>query len=548
MSVIIQMNATFASPMYTKMPSVKFIAKSILFSALFVPAVITAQAQNCTQTASGSNINVTNGQVVCVTSDLTANVDIASGGTLNVQPGVTLTILNFNNFNGTLINNGIVIAGNINFGSGGVFTNYNKAIINGNQNYNGTATINNVQLATFTINSTFSLGNSSTINNDGTFISTSGDVSFNSGTINNNGRFEVKDGNFNPNGTVVNNGFFKVNNFINLNGGTVYNKCRFVVGNGFNVNNTNLINEGLIWVTNTSSGKIQHNSGTWMNTVLGKVRVHDFINNATISGSGEFYFTGDTRQQGTFEGSYNNEDSAIKVYDATYAPNIAGSAFDFGIQGAHAVRSITLTPADTNNFNGSCALQTFGFTPLSLDLLKFDIAHQSGAVFLNWETTKEYNVKAFEVEHSDNGSLWHKIGDVKADGNYDFNNYRFTHYNTKAGSNLYRLKMVDIDGKFTYSPVKSVMIKNNAGVGNVYPNPFSTTLNLEYNNTSGVKNTVITVVDISGKLLEYADWNMKEGLNSKVLDLNKLLGGLYFLMIRNNNDGAILLHEKIIKN
>jgi hypothetical protein len=512
-----------------------------------VPSVITAQAQNCTQTASGSNINVTNGQVVCVTTNLTANVDIASGGTLNVQPGVTLTIMNFNNFNGALVNNGTVIAGNINFGSGATFTNYNKVIINGNQNYNGTAIINNIQLATFTVNSTFSLGNSSVINNDGTFISTSGDVSFNSGTINNNGRFEVKDGNFNPNGTVVNNGFFKVNNFINLNGGTVYNKCRFVVGNGFNVNNTNLINDGLIWVTNASAGKVQHNSGTWMNTTLGKVRVHDFINNATISGSGEFYFTGDTRQQGTFAGSYSSEDSAIKVYDETYAPNIANSAFDFGTQGTNAIRSTTLTAADTNSFNGSCALQTFGFTPLSLDLLKFDIALQNAAVLLNWETAKEDNVKVFEVEHSDNGSLWNKIGDVKATGNYNFNNYRFTHYDAKPGSNLYRLKMVDIDGKFTYSPVKSIAIKNNLREGNVYPNPFSATLNLEYN-TSGAESTTIQVVDIAGKLLEQTDWNMKEGLNNKVLNVNKLSSGLYFLIIRNNNGGAILLHEKIIKN
>lgn len=530
------------------MPAVKIIVSNILFIFLFIGTVITAQAQNCTHTATGNNINVANGEVVCVISDLSANVDIASGGTLKIQPGVTLTIQNFNNFSGTLINNGTVIAGNINFGAGAIFTNYNQAIINGNQNYNGTAIINNIQFATLTINSTFSLGSSSTINNDGTFVSTNGDVSFNSGTINNNGRFEVQGGNFNPNGTVTNNGFFKVNNFINLNGGTVYNKCRFVVGNGFNVNNTNIINDGLIWVTNTSSGKVQHNSGTWTNTMLGKVRVHDFINSSIISGSGEFYFTGDTRQQGTFEGSYNHADSAIKVYDATYAPNIAGSAFDFGIQGAHAVRSTILVPADTNSFGGSCALQTFGFTPLSLDLLEFDIAQQNAAVQLNWKTTKEYNVRGFEVEHSIDGTLWRKAGNVNANGSYDFNSYHFTHYDAKAGLNIYRLKMLDIDGKFTYSPVKSIVIKNNTGAGNVYPNPFSATLNLEYNNTSGAKNTVIRVVDISGKLLEYADWNMKEGLNSKVLDLNKLPGGLYFLTIKNNNDGAILLHEKIIKN
>lgn len=542
------MNATFASPTYTRMSRVKFIVKRILYSYLFIGAVTTVQAQDCMLTATGNNINVAGGQVVCVTSDLTANVDIASGGTLRVQPGATLTIQNFNNFNGTLINNGIVIAGNINFGNGGVFTNYNQVIINGNQNYNGTAIVNNAQLATFTINSTFSLGNSSTINNDGTFISTSGDVSFNSGTINNNGRFEVRGGNFNPNGTVNNNGFLKVNNFINLNGGTVYNRCRFVVGNGFNVNNTNLLNDGLIWVTNTTSGKVQHNSGTWMNTALGKVRVRDFINSATISGSGEFYFTGDTRQQGTFSGSSGNADSAIKVYDATYAPNINGSAFDFGIQGSYAVRSTILIPGDTNNFGGTCGLQTFGFTPLSLDLLTFTVSPLNGReALLKWETAREDGVKVFEVEHSIDGSLWNKTGEVRAGGKYDFNSYHFTHYNAKTGLNLYRLKMIDIDGKFTYSNVKSIVIRNNEDNGSVYPNPFSATLNLEYK-ANGATNTTIQVLDIAGKLLERTEWNMTDGLNNSMLNLNRLSAGIYFLVIRNNNDGAILLHEKIIKN
>jgi hypothetical protein len=285
-----------------------------------------------------------------------------------------------------------------------------------------------------------------------------------------------------------------------------------------------------------------------MNTTLGKVRVHDFINNATISGSGEFYFTGDTRQQGTFAGTYNSADSAIKVFDATYAPNVTESVFDFGVQGANVVRSATLIPTDTNSFGSICGQQTFGFTPLPLDLLQFDIAQQNGSVLLSWETAKEYGVKAFEVEYSNDGSLWNRIGDVKASGNYDFNNYRFTHNNPKAGSNLYRLKMADIDGKFTYSPVKSIVVKNIKGSGSVYPNPFSATLNLEYRNTNEAHNATIQIVDIAGKILETTGWNMTEGLNNKVLNVNKLSGGIYFLVIRNNNNGAILLHEKIIKN
>lgn len=525
--------------------------KNIILSSLLTGATFAAQGQNCTQTATGSNINVASGQVVCVTTDMTANVDIASGGTLKVQSGATLTIQNFNNFNGALINNGTVIAGNINYGTGGSFVNYNQVTINGNQNFNGTATITNTQAGTFTVNGTFSLGNSSTINNDGTYISTNGDVSYNSGTINNNGRFEVRGNNFNPNGVLNNNGFFKVNNFINFNGGTVYNNCRFVVGNGFNVNNnTNFVNDGLVWVTNTTSGKIQHNSGTWMNTKRGLVRGHDFINSAVVSGSGDFYFTGDTRQQGTFAGSYSSADSAIRFYDNSYSPSVAGSAFDFGMQGANVVRA-TIIPGDTVTLGSICNQQTFIPIPvaLSLDLLQFNAVASSGDVLLNWETANETNVKEFIVEYSKDGSLWTSVGSVAAGGSITFNSYQFTHFGVSAVLNLYRLKMMDTDGKFSYSPIKSVTIKDLSGTElSVYPNPFNDELNLEFENHDKQDFVKIFVADITGKVLMITDWRLKEGTNSSTLNLKKLPQGIYFLTLRNNIDGAVMLQKKIVKN
>jgi hypothetical protein len=526
--------------------------KIILLSSLFTGATFAARSQNCTQTATGSNINVTSGQVICVTSDMSANVDIASGGTLKVQPGATLTIQNFNNFNGTLINNGTVIAGNINYGTGGSFVNNNQVTINGNQNYNGTATVTNAQAGTFTVNGTFSLVNASTINNDGTYISTNGDVSFNSGTINNNGRFEVRGGNFNPNGTLTNNGFFKVNNFINFNGGTVYNNCRFVVGNGFNVNNnTNFVNDGLVWVTNTTSGKIQHNSGIWMNTKRGLVRGHDFINSAVVSGSGDFYFTGDTRQQGTFAGTSSNADSAIRFYDNSYSPNVTGSAFDFGIQGANVVRA-TIIPGDTITLGSICNQQTFipiTPVPLSLDLLQFNAVAANGDVLLNWETSNEANVREFIVEYSKDGASWNSVGSVAAGGSVTFNSYQFTHFGVNAALNLYRLKMMDIDGKFTYSPIKSVTIKDLSGSElRAYPNPVNDMLNLEFENHDKLDFVKIFVTDMAGKILMISDWKLNEGINDSTINIKKLPQGIYFLALRNNIDGAVMLQKKIIKN
>ena len=516
-----------------------FTSISLLFST-------SSQAQNCTATASGNNINVGAGQVVCVTSNISnANVDIASGGTLKVENGYTLSIQNFNNFNGTLINNGTLIAGNINFGNGGTLINNSQVTFNGTPNFNGTGVITNNQAGTITHNATFTLSNSSTINNNGIVISTSGDVSANQNTtINNYGRFEVRNGNFNSNGTLNNNGFFKVNNFINFNGGNVNNNCRFVVGNGFN-NASVFVNDGLVWVTNTTTGKIQNNAGSWMNTMRGLVRGHDFHNNATLSGSGSFYFTGDTRQQGTFAGSYNHPDSFIKFYDASLtAPQVTGSFFDFGMQGGNVVRPATMVPGDTTSFNGTCAQQTFEIVPLPLQLVAFNASAINSDVVLTWETAKEVNTKAFEIEYSSNGNQWTTVGTVAATGKLE-NNYRFTHYSATAQLNLYRLKMTDIDGRFSYSPVRSV--SRDAASHNefsVYPNPFSDRLSIRINESKGGAAMQAQVTDLSGKVL----LNSALNAGNTSLELGRLPGGIYFLIIRDANNGALLFNKKIIKN
>ncbi|WP_157976926.1 T9SS type A sorting domain-containing protein [Taibaiella helva] len=526
------------------------LISTVLFSALITGAGTSALAQDCTATASGNNIDVNAGQVVCVTSNISnANVNIASGGTLRVASGATLSIQNFNNFNGTLVNNGTLVTGNINFGNGGALINNNSLTFNGTPNFNGAGTLTNSRNATTTFNTTFSLNNGATFNNSGIVIAASGDATVNPGTtLNNHGRFEVRNGNFNCGGTLTNNGFFKVDNFINFNGGNVYNNCRFVVGNGFN-NASVLVNDGLVWVTNTSSGKIQNNAGSWTNTYRGKVRGHDFHNNAPLSGSGEFYFTGDTRQQSTFTGANSSPDSAIKFYDASLdAPQQHGSYFDFGMQGSNVVRPASMTPADTASFYGFCGQQTFqqiGITPLPLQLIRFDAALINRAVLLTWETVKEVNVNGFTIEYSKDGLSWTSLGSVKATGNNSEqkNSYRFTDDHATAALNLYRLRMEDVDDQYTYSPVRSVAITAGDNGISIYPNPFAGKLGIGFDNSKSSMQVQLQVFDLSGKLVEQTVIHAV----SQEWDISRLAPGIYFLQGKTSDSGTMLLQKKIIK-
>ncbi len=93
---------------------------------------------------------------------------------------------------------------------------------------------------------------------------------------------------------------------------------------------------------------------------------------------------------------------------------------------------------------------------LPLKLLSFTAKKQDKANLLQWATTYEVNVERYEIERSANGIEFGKIGMVKCDlFAASVHKYSYTDYSplTTANSLFYRLKMIDIDGKFNYSPI-----------------------------------------------------------------------------------------------
>jgi hypothetical protein len=132
---------------------------------------------------------------------------------------------------------------------------------------------------------------------------------------------------------------------------------------------------------------------------------------------------------------------------------------------------------------GAVAFQPVSTLPLTLT--SFNGIFKNNAVQLNWTTSLEENVDKFVVEKSANGTDWLPFTTVKATGNSIITNEYNTTDVTVAAVNYYRLKMVDIDSKYTYS--QTIQIRSNgeerAGI-KLYPNPASssTTLNITSDN------------------------------------------------------------------
>lgn len=124
--------------------------------------------------------------------------------------------------------------------------------------------------------------------------------------------------------------------------------------------------------------------------------------------------------------------------------------------------------ASTSGFAGFL----LGSLPVSLGSFSANLAG-SQKVGLSWTTLEEINTDHFDLQRSTDGGNWKTIATVKAAGNSTSAvTYNFTDITPAAGSNFYRLLMVDADGKSTISTVKAIRLSA-IGKVSVYPNPAS---------------------------------------------------------------------------
>jgi Secretion system C-terminal sorting domain/Beta-propeller repeat len=182
------------------------------------------------------------------------------------------------------------------------------------------------------------------------------------------------------------------------------------------------------------------------------------------------------------------------------------------------------------------ASATFSGNPLPLELISFSGKNEKRTNILNWQTANEVNLSHFEIEKSETGQIFEKIGEVKANGgpsekvDYEFIDSPFTTLNSQL---FYRLKMVDLDGKFKYSKIINIENKAQSEI-TIYPNPTSDYFTISGNEAF----EKLQIVDMSGRIV-------KEFLpqSDNKYSLNSLNTGVYLLKFVGGNR---LINSKLI--
>lgn len=147
---------------------------------------------------------------------------------------------------------------------------------------------------------------------------------------------------------------------------------------------------------------------------------------------------------------------------------------------------------------------------LPIDLEDFT-AEKAGerSALLKWITVSENNSSHFEIERSENGSRWEQIGRVQASV-YSKMERRYRYMDdklpriTSAGKVMYyRLKMVDRDGRYQYSEMRTVVFEGKEeGQVTIYPNPSSKSVNVDLSGIGHRGESVeLVVTDMEGRVV-----------------------------------------------
>jgi glucose/arabinose dehydrogenase len=157
---------------------------------------------------------------------------------------------------------------------------------------------------------------------------------------------------------------------------------------------------------------------------------------------------------------------------------------------------------------------------------------------LLWETTREVNFKAFEVEYSADMKSFANVGTVLPVSITEGAKYQFSHVAGNFASAYYRLKMVDLDETYRYSRVISIMDETSAKNDFIRPSFID----------SGILNVLldkdyqsIELITASGSVLHKQDVTGRKG--NLEIQINEIPSGVYVVRLHHKEQ---VLQQKVL--
>ncbi|MEI7736964.1 MAG: right-handed parallel beta-helix repeat-containing protein, partial [Ferruginibacter sp.] len=251
-------------------------------------------------------------------------------------------------------------------------------------------------------------------------------------------------------------------------------------------------------------------SGTAMNSTNGILKVHNSVVWGTTTG-GSFDFKNSVAE-GLAGGTNGNLDGTVITAAQLFANAAGGNLTLNPISPAiNAGSNALYTAAGGNLVTDKDVANNARLVNVTVDMggYEFDVsvlplkfgtvtaAQDNYDAVINWQTFNEYNISHFEVEFSSDGLNFNKIATVTP-LNTTSHTYSYKHL-LPAGSQLYyRIKEVDLNGRFIYSATVKVNLNSSTQI-KIYPNPASVILQLK--NIDAATADFVQIISGDGKIL-----------------------------------------------
>ena len=180
---------------------------------------------------------------------------------------------------------------------------------------------------------------------------------------------------------------------------------------------------------------------------------------------------------------------------------------------------------------------TSGVLPVTW--LSFDVSKNENSVLLDWKTASEQQTLHFIVERSTDALHYTSVALIKAAGNSAaITSYNYKDQSPLDGINYYRLKQVDINGRFTYSVVKNINFYKGKKVAlKMYPNPANSVVNII------APIGFVELFDLSGKQIQkYRNIN-----NLLSINVSGLAAGIYVVKATDNQGTVVSARLAVTK-
>jgi len=206
------------------------------------------------------------------------------------------------------------------------------------------------------------------------------------------------------------------------------------------------------------------------------------------------------------------------------------NTFSSGSSSSGLVTSATISSWSPFTF-GSPSLNN----PLPVKLVDFVSSANSSLTSLAWKTMSEINNQGFNIQKSIDGKHFTEIGFEYSKAEAGFSSqsllYSFTDPSPNQVIAYYRLKQIDYDGKFEYSPIVACILSPQDNSTWIYRNQ-----TLQFDAVREKENT-ITILDFMGRTLE-----SKKLDESLILEVSHLQTGIYYVRLNSQKARKLFVH------